>query len=430
MNGTARTSAAYVDSFIAPQLVDLAQGATLPPERAAALDNLLQTALLGRDIVAFRVWGSDGRILYSPNHSLISRVFPLQDRLERAWQGQVVSQISNLTDTENVQERKIATRLLETYSPVHLPGTNRVIAVAEFYQRVDTLDRTIASARLRSWLVVALAMAIMYALLAGFVRQSSQIITHQQAELSNQVLRLRDLLAQNADLSSSVRKAAAMVATVHEQLLRRTSAELHDGPIQDLGLALLRLDRVLAHAESAPQLNDEDRAYQEDLSTVHTALHHALQEIRSISSGLGLPQLAGMTPAEALARAVRDHERRTGTHVTVDLALLPESVALPIKITLYRVVQEALSNAYRHGGGVGQQVRACCENGWLLVEVADRGPGFDVTQMKEKPDHLGLPGMRERVESLGGRFEIGSTPGHGTEVRAYLALQTAEREHE
>ncbi|MGZ6316156.1 MAG: ATP-binding protein, partial [Anaerolineales bacterium] len=88
----------------------------------------------------------------------------------------------------------------------------------------------------------------------------------------------------------------------------------------------------------------------------------------------------------------------------------------------YRLVQEALNNAFKHAGGEGQRVSAWGSEKCLCIEVSDRGPGFEAHQVTEVDEHLGLVGMRERVESLGGTFEIESKAGQGTKVRAALNL--------
>jgi len=159
---------------------------------------------------------------------------------------------------------------------------------------------------------------------------------------------------------------------------------------------------------------------------IESSLNHAMQEVRAISCGLGLPHLGNLTLAEIMVRVGRTHERRTGARVTLNLDTLPEQAPLPIKITLYRVIQEALNNAFRHAGGLNQQVRARCEECDLIVEISDQGPGFDAAQVVGSDEHLGLVGMRERVESLGGRFRIESEPNYGTTVIVRLQLQAAE----
>jgi hypothetical protein len=95
-----------------------------------------------------------------------------------------------------------------------------------------------------------------------------------------------------------------------------------------------------------------------------------------------------------------------------------------VKITLYRILQEALSNGFRHGDGAGQQVSLDCRDGHLLAEIADNGGGFDPRVVST--EHLGLVGMRERVEILGGLFEMESAPGRGTVIRTRLPLETPE----
>lgn len=96
---------------------------------------------------------------------------------------------------------------------------------------------------------------------------------------------------------------------------------------------------------------------------------------------------------------------------------------MPIKITTYRFIQEALNNAFRHAGGVNQQVRVHRDQDRLVLEVSDRGPGFDPEQINAWDGHLGVSGMRERVESIGGEFNLQSTIGQGTIMQAYVPVQ-------
>ena len=236
---------------------------------------------------------------------------------------------------------------------------------------------------------------------------------------------LTDLLAQNAALHERVRRAAARATALNERVLRRISADLHDGPVQDLGLALLRLDHTLALAEK-PGLPEETRLLTDDLEVIQSAIQRALAEMRALSAGMGVPHLNDLTLPQTLARAVHAHQRRTETAVTLDLDGTPERASLPVKITLYRLVQEALTNAYRHAGGMGQSVALCYDAGRLHVEVSDAGPGFVDGGAAEWDKHLGLVGMRERVESLGGNFRVASAPGRGTKIIADLTVDGEE----
>ena len=422
INESAITTALYMDSFITPNLQGLATSNSLTPENFSNLSNVLSKTDLGRQIVTIKVWGKDNRVLYSNSSSLVGRTFPSAEDLEKARKGEIVAAISTLQEDENVEERRLYKSLLEIYIPIRLNGTDQIIAVAEFYKKVDSLESDIAAAQRKSWFIVGSAMTAIYVIVIGFVQWIGYRIGRQERELRNQVVRLTELLAQNAELDKRMRRAAANTTALNEGLLRRTSAELHDGPVQEVSLALLRLDRVNAQNETCRVVN-QDFECNDHLPTVQTSLQIALQEMRTIATSLGLPQLDNMPLTEVFARVVRSHEKRTRTKVTLNINNLPEQATLPVKITIYRVIQEALNNAYIHAGGMDQQVRANFENGLLQIEISDKGRGFDVSLPIEWDNHLGLAGMRERVESLGGLFEIQSVISEGTIVNANLFLQ-------
>ena len=426
MNRTSGETALYVDSFIDPPLQELGQGADLAPEHIAALNKLVEQTPLGQHIVAFKVWDTHGKVVYSTNPELIGQVYPIKEELQRSIDGEVTSDINDLSDPENFFERSRWPRLLETYSPVQKIGSEEVIAVVEFYQTVDSLEKATFSAQTSSWLVVGGATLLVYLSLAGLVRKANDTIVRQREELSKQVVQLKEVLAQNKELQERMSRAAARATDLNERFLRRVSAELHDGPSQDLGLALMRLDRVIATSEGCNLLNAHSQNCHQELEDVQRSMRTAMQEIRGISGGLGLPQLGNMTLPQTLARVVYVHERRTGTKVATTFNAVPEKAPLSVKITVYRVIQEALSNSYRHAGGKGQQLQVNGSDDHLNIQVSDEGPGFHVVYQAEWDKHLGLGGMRERVESLGGEFRIESAPGNGTRVFARLSLSEKE----
>jgi signal transduction histidine kinase len=423
---TGATTALYVDSFVAPLLQELGNANAPSPQNMEQLSRLLQDTPMGKQIVTFRVWDMSGKVIFSTDQTIVGKTFPIAEGLAIAIQGEVSSEISQLEKAENVSDRAIRSELLETYSPVRLRGSDKIIAVAEFYQTVDALNQEVAVAQRNSWLVVGSATLVIYLLLAGFVRRASDTIEQQRKTLNDQISRLTELLSQNKELHERVRRAAGSVATLNERILRRIGSELHDGPSQDLGLVLLKLDALIGRGEHG----QVEPAFIEELSSIQSSLQNAHSEIRAISSGLGLPQLAEFSLTETVTRAVRAHERRTSSRVKLDIESLPAQAAIPVKITAYRVLQEALNNAFRHAGGTGQQVRAGMEGDLLAVEVSDQGPGFAIQPATMMAGHLGLAGMRERVESLGGTLSVKSEIGQGTKVTARLSLHPEEGKDE
>jgi len=419
---TGATTALYVDSFVAPNLQELGQSKELRPEHVETLSKLIQNTPMGQQIVAFKVWDTRGRLLYTTDLTTIGKTYPMHEGMLRARLGQVVSEVSPLEQEENAPLGAVYDKLLETYSPVWLSGTNRIIAVAEFYQLTDDLDQEIDVLKRRSWLVVGLAILLMYLLLSGFVRRASDTITQQQTELERRVVQLTELLSQNRELRERVQRAAASVALLNESYLHRIGSELHDGPAQDLGLSLLKLDVVIGQVETSPteKLNPQSI---EHLSSIEASLKNAQKEVRGIAAGLSLPQLSGLDLAETVTRVIHAHERQTGTQVALALESVCEQASMPLKITVYRVIQEALNNAFRHANGAGQHVHVHTLGDQLVVEISDRGPGFHPKEVNQMDGHLGLSGMRERVESLGGQFKIESEIDQGTKIIAYLPCQ-------
>jgi len=413
------TTALYVESFVAPNLQELGVSEEILPEHALALENLLQDTPLGQQIVAFKVWNTRGKLLYSNDPSATGKTYPMNDGLLRARLGEVVSEISKLEEEENQALKEEYGELLETYSPVWLSGTNQVIAVAEFYHMTDDLDQEITVLKRRSWLVVGFIISLMYLLLSGFVRNASNTISQQQADLNQKVIQLTELLAENQKLNERVRKASASVALLNEGYLKRIGTELHDGPAQDLGLSILKLDSTIEKIEKNISNPVESKTIH-DLTEIENSMQNALKEMRGIATGLVLPQLLDLDLVDTISHVVHKHEQQTNTNVKLEIEGEENGTSLPIRITIYRLIQEALHNAYHHAKGIGQSVCVKNDSSHLLVEISDTGPGFDVPTILENTDRLGISGMRERVESIGGTFEIESKMGTGTTIRASL----------
>jgi signal transduction histidine kinase len=424
INNTTSVTALYVESFVAPELQSLATGSSLTQPEIDSLKTLLSNPQLGQRIVTFRIWSTSGKILYSPNPQLMGRTFAMDGDRGRAAQGAVTGDISNLTDPENVYERQQWSHLLEIYMPIRASGSSLIIAVAELYQLPDDLENQVNHDRLMAWGLVAGAALLAFLALALVVQQGSKKIISQDSELSEKVRQLSMLLDQNAGLHDRLRRAAARTTALNELERRRIGSDLHDGPSQTLAFAMLRLDAVESHLETG-------KGGEKDLVDVRGALADALGEMRTIAAGLRAPELERATPAEIVRRAVADHERKADTSATVDVEGIPDRAPLATKIALYRILSEALSNAARHGQGAGVAVRVTVSgDGNLMAEVSDKGPGFDVRQ-RPVQGHLGLAGMRERAELLGGRLELESSAEGGTHVRAFLPLtEAASDEHD
>jgi signal transduction histidine kinase len=414
---TAAVTALYVDSFVSPLAQPTASTGTVTEAQRRELDDLLGRTPLGTQVVAFKIWAPNGEILYSPNPELIGRTFEVDDQLESAFAGDVVTEISDLSEAENEFERESWDRLIETYAPIRVEGTGAVFAVSEFYQLPDPLIAEIRDAQIRGWIIVGAATLVMYLLLVGMTLRASNTIRRQRDDLIANVKALEATLAENRNLQSRVNRAAARTTALNEQFLGRLSADLHDGPAQNVALALLRVDDLADPAGNGGT---------SDVDVMKRALDSALTGIRSITLGLRSPDVEGLSPCRAAQRAVTDFERLTGDRVNVECEEHDDAVGpLPTNITIYRVVQESLANSFKHAGPANREVTISRRDGSVELKIADDGTGFDLSEVS-KDTSLGLALMRERVEVLGGRFSVRSDPDRGTTVEATIPVDHAD----
>jgi signal transduction histidine kinase len=270
-------------------------------------------------------------------------------------------------------------------------------------------------------------MLVMYLLIFGLVHRGSDTIDVQRKQLSDKVAQLSAVVTQNAQLHDKVRRAAVRTTSLNERFLRRISADLHDGPGQDLALGLMRFESIAETCGNCPHLA-RGRS-QEDFQAVRTALQSAISDLRAISLGLQLPEIDLLHAGQIAGRAVRDFERKTGATVRLVTTCEPNELALPVKITLYRLIQESLANGFRHAGGSDLRVEVASVQDRLDVAISDNGSGFNPSEV-DTHGHVGLEGMRERVEILGGSFWLQTAPSQGTVVRVSLPMQLAGLEND
>lgn len=412
------TTALYVDSVIAPLLPDMQTEKMLDEGSAQALDEALTQGALGKRLVSFKLWRGDGTVLYSNEKSVIGTKFAVNDKLRQAFAGSLTARYEVASDPESAEERMLGKPLMEIYNPVLQPWSGQPVAVLEFYETAEGLGDSLARARIWSWASVACLTATFFFALSALVFRGSRLIERQRSDLRDQLVKLSSLLAENKTLQRRLQNASERAAALNESFLRKVGADLHDGPVQHIAYASLRLDSDLlveGHAESD--------ARQKELSWIQSSLAEAMTEIRTICRGLMLPQIENSTFEDIIERVVEAHQGRTKTKVDVEMETDDSEISNAVRICTYRFVQEALNNAYRHGGGASQSVKAELKAGRIRIEVHDDGSGFDLSDVR--PTSIGLAGLRERVESLGGKFEI-SSDAEGTVVIVTLRSAVSE----
>ncbi|MGE0482418.1 MAG: sensor histidine kinase, partial [Phycisphaerae bacterium] len=200
------------------------------------------------------------------------------------------------------------------------------------------------------------------------------------------------------------------VLDAQEEERERIARDLHD----ELGQQLTAVLLGLRAAESAESLH----AARAGLQAARRGAADGLEAVRRLARGLSPVVLRDLGLETAVARLCEDMAAASGLTVTRELALPDERLAPEVEIAVYRIVQEALTNATRHARATHVHVRVVRVGDALHLGVRDDGVGLE-GGLDGAPG-LGMRGIRERVQSLGGVLHVASAPGRGTMVAAEL----------
>lgn len=420
----AAIAAVYVESIVAAQLRDQPSAGMVDRESHADLDSLFVEWKLRHQVVRFKLWDAEGRIVYSNDHAQLGRRFPVEGRLAAAFTGRLQARVSDLDEAGNLPDQARWRRLIEVYVPVRVGNQGKITSVAELDLSAENLEHDIRAAQQQSWLLVAVTTLAIYLLLFSLVRRANNTIRDQQHDLHHQIQQLRAALDENDHMRERLREAGVSTTTLNEEFLFRIAADLHDEPAQAIAFALMRFDEFAAACDCTLSPGSAEREFR----SIRGALQSALRDVRKISSGLAIPGIAELSLADTARHAVRDFERMSGQTVQTEIDESLDKAPLAVKITVYRLLQESLTNCWRHASGCAPRVHMQQADGQILVAITDQGAGFD-PQAAAIGGRLGLAFMRERVRLLGGVFEIDSAPGRGTCIRARLTLSTEEMIH-
>ncbi|MEI6032959.1 MAG: sensor histidine kinase [Verrucomicrobiae bacterium] len=225
-----------------------------------------------------------------------------------------------------------------------------------------------------------------------------------------------DLLEKSRRMQSELRELSRQLLTAQEEERMKISRELHDVIAQTLTGINVRLGTLKAEASaSSKQLQNKISSTQRLVEKSVDIVHRFACELRpTVLDDLGL--------IPALKSFLKSFIADTGVRVSLKVSSEVEQSSSAIRTTLYRVAQEALNNVSRHAHASRAEVSIRFVDGIICMEITDNGSGFDVeaTPDGNKPARLGLLGMRERVEMVGGTLLMDSVPGSATTIRVEI----------
>jgi two-component system, NarL family, sensor histidine kinase UhpB len=263
----------------------------------------------------------------------------------------------------------------------------------------------------------------------GFIRDTTERMLHENElnrmhqELERRVEeRNSALLASNRALRQSreeLRALATRLVSVREEENKRMSREIHDQLGQELTAAKL----TLAHLTQAiPGEESEQHRHALNLTLL---LDSVLQEVRTIARDLRPSVLDHFGLLAAIDSLAEDFERRTGISCLTDFRISEPRLDDLCSTSIYRIVQEALTNVARHAAATQVIVRLEMDGTRIQLEVIDNGKGIANSDPQVKHG-LGLLGMRERALQFGGELRISRLRTKGTRVALLIPLSSSE----
>jgi signal transduction histidine kinase len=239
-------------------------------------------------------------------------------------------------------------------------------------------------------------------------------IERQNSQLARELEALnRSLEAQVVARTSELRSLSSRLLRIQEDERRAIARELHDQVGQMLTGLKFQLEAAALQAGPAAQ-----EKLAEALSTATDLMRH-VRELTQLYRPRILDDL-GLKPA--LEWHANQFQRQTGIVVALDLNLPPDRLPSELETVIFRITQEALTNVARHAQSPNASVTITTDDRHLLVEISDRGKGFELGPVLARRDAIGLAGLRERVNLAGGHLEIFSQPGQGTRLHAEFPL--------
>lgn len=208
----------------------------------------------------------------------------------------------------------------------------------------------------------------------------------------------------------------------HRELERQEIARnLHDGPLQDL-------ISLIFNIQTALKLDDLEKVH-ELLQSIRAGAQDLANDLRTVCNELRPPILVQFGLSKAIhSHAIEFREQHPEIRLRVDAEGYNRNIPNDISLVLYRIYRECLNNIVRHSNATEAIIQLVAAENSIILEVRDNGTGFTVPAdwvEMTREGHLGMAGMIERMEAIGGRLELTSKPGVGTTITATAPIHAA-----
>jgi PAS domain S-box-containing protein len=247
----------------------------------------------------------------------------------------------------------------------------------------------------------------------GAITHALAIAEDLSATRRTHEMELFGMLHELRTVNEERRRLLGRLIHVQEEARRRIAADVHDDTIQKIVAAGMRVEML---KRTHPELADDHQlaSAADSIAAAVARLRHMVFELRP-----------AMLDTSGLAAAIRWYvEEHESIGLDAELRVVSKLANEPaeeLRIVLFRVAQEALTNARKHAQASSISVFLDEREGGVYLRVSDDGIGFDAAVLGDPaPGHMGLVEARERIELADGRWNVSSTPGNGTKVEAWL----------
>ncbi len=252
-------------------------------------------------------------------------------------------------------------------------------------------------------------------------RRLAQEIVHRrtiEAALRKSESQARGLLAQSRLMQNELRNLSRQILSAQEDERKRISRELHDVIAQTLTGINVRLTALLKEAPS------DARNLERSIARTQKLVEHSVSVVHQFARELRPTVLDDLGLIPALHTFMKNLRQETGLRVSFSAYAGVEKVSTEKRVVLFRVAQEALNNVARHAHASRVDVMLQKHDEAVCMKIVDDGRGLPARRnlRTQKEKRLGLLGMHERLEMVGGSVTVTSTPGHGTAVIARIPI--------
>lgn len=214
-----------------------------------------------------------------------------------------------------------------------------------------------------------------------------------------------------------LQKLSAHLQSVREEEQARISREIHDELGQTLSTVLLDISWLEKH-----ESKEDKKKWLKKLNSVSRNIENTIKEVQKISSDLRPTLLDNLGLAAAIEWQIKEFTKNSGIRCSVNLEDRGLEVSKEISTSVYRILQESLTNVLRHAKATEVRVNLIRQSNKLLLEIKDNGIGISNGQINN-PNSLGLLGIQERVRSLKGKIDIIGFPGKGTAIKVSFPIK-------